>query len=463
MIISLLRKILYVIVLLSLVSLISFWLSKQIPGDDVMDYLSIDDGGYNTAVTPDQFRKNYQRVANLRGLDLPEFYFSIFPRSVPDSIQYILPLDDRKIVKEWVHVAGNGQAAMDLYAHLRQGLSKYCDVNQKLCQFYNHALATQEVEKIHDATLSLIEDIQSDTSINIESKYELEHISRLSSDVQVHFSNNILPVFYWHGTQNQYHQWMKGLLLQKPLTSLVDGRNAWSKIYDALKWTLVLNGFAFIFSIVFGVLIGIWSATHDGKKTEKIVNWFLFALFALPSFWLGTLFIYFFASGEWLTILPSGGLGPYHTADSFAEQWSIIGTHLLLPVACLTVGALAYISRQMKQSVIHEYDQPYVAMLRAQGVSERTILRKHIIGNALFPIITLMGGAIPALLSGSLIIEVIFSIPGMGRLMYNSLMSRDWPVAFPILMFGAIITILSYIITDIVYKWADPRVKVLQA
>ncbi len=112
---------------------------------------------------------------------------------------------------------------------------------------------------------------------------------------------------------------------------------------------------------------------------------------------------------------------------------------------------------------MHEFTQPYVGMLRSQGVAEKTILRKHIIGNALFPVITMIGGAIPALLSGSLIIEVIFSIPGMGRLMYNSLMSRDWPVAFPILMFGAAITILSYLITDIVYKWMDPRVKVLQA
>jgi len=85
-----------------------------------------------------------------------------------------------------------------------------------------------------------------------------------------------------------------------------------------------------------------------------------------------------------------------------------------------------------------------------------------VIRNALFPVITIIGGSIPALLSGSLIIEVIYSIPGMGRLMYNSLLAHDWPVVFPVLMLGASITVFSYLLTDIVYKWADPRVKTLQ-
>jgi peptide/nickel transport system permease protein len=117
----------------------------------------------------------------------------------------------------------------------------------------------------------------------------------------------------------------------------------------------------------------------------------------------------------------------------------------------------------MKHSIEHEYTMPYVQSLRLMGVSEATILNKHVTRNALFPLITIIGGSIPVLLSGSLVIEVIFSIPGMGRLLYTSLLSRDWPVAFPVLMLGAAVTILSYVLTDIIYKWADPRVKVLQS
>jgi peptide/nickel transport system permease protein len=115
----------------------------------------------------------------------------------------------------------------------------------------------------------------------------------------------------------------------------------------------------------------------------------------------------------------------------------------------------------MKQSVLHQFSQPYVRSLRLQGISERNIVRKHVIRNALFPIITIIGGSIPALLSGSLIIEVIYSIPGMGRLMYSSLLAKDWPVVFPVLMIGAFLTVVSYILTDVVYKWVDPRVKTI--
>jgi peptide/nickel transport system permease protein len=177
---------------------------------------------------------------------------------------------------------------------------------------------------------------------------------------------------------------------------------------------LLLNGLAFILAIVIGVMIGIWSGTHDGQTVEKIGNTILFGLFALPSFWLATLLIFFLSSGEWLSIFPAGGLGPYHAAEHVFEKWGILLTHLTLPVVCLALGALAYVSRQMKQSVMHQWGQPYVHSLRTLGISEKTILRKHVIRNALFPLITMIGGALPALLSGSLIIEVIFSIPGMG-------------------------------------------------
>ena len=463
MIKALLRKIIYVIVLLLVISLIAFWLSKQVPGDEVMDYISIDAGNYTTAIDPVQFRNIYQRVARHRGLDLPEFYFSVRPAFIPDSVQLIFPKDDRNIVRQWIEVSGNGSAAMHLYQQLKSGLIEHCGHQISLCQFYNQSLSTPDIRNILANATALRNDLAPDTTRDKEARIDsVIHLSeKLLRASRATSGNKFLPVFQWNGTDNQYHQWMKGLLLQKPLTSLVDGRNAWSKIYSALKWTLLLNGFALIISIIAGVFIGMWSSRHEGQHSERIVNWILFALFALPSFWLGTLFIYFFASGEWLSIFPSGGLGPYHTTQNMVKQWSIIGSHLFLPVMCLALGSLAYVSRQMKQSVLHEYTLPYVSMLRIQGVSEKTILRKHVTGNALFPIITMVGGAVPALLSGSLIIEVIFSIPGMGRLMFDSLMSRDWPVAFPILMLGAVITILSYTLTDILYKWADPRVKVL--
>jgi peptide/nickel transport system permease protein len=333
----------------------------------------------------------------------------------------------------------------------------------QMCSTIDTLLRTPDHYKIHQQVLALHTNIsQSQTADPAFSNI----VSRLNADVDNLISTQKrlsvrawFPVLRWHGAGNQYHQWMSGFLTLKPLTSLVDGRNAWTKILGALGWTLWLNGLAFILAILCGIAIGIWSGTHDGHLIERIINVVLFALFALPSFWLATLFIIFLSSGEWLSIFPTGGLGAYHNANHVFEKWSVLLHHLTLPVLCLALGSLAYVSRQMKQSVVFQLSQPYVMALRTQGISEKTIVRQHVIKNAFFPLITLIGGSLPALLSGSLIIEVIFSIPGMGRLMYTSLLARDWPVVFPILMFGAAITVIAYILTDIVYKWADPRVK----
>ncbi|MEO5906116.1 MAG: ABC transporter permease, partial [Saprospiraceae bacterium] len=414
------RRFLYALLLLWIISIIAFWLSKRVPGDEVLDYLSIDDRGYSSETNPIRHRIAYRRIAKQRGLDLPGFYFSISPSTLPDSINSILPFGERDAVNEWITQSGHPDHAFALHQQLREGLMLNCansakqQSNNQLCQFYDQALAITDVHAIRERAIAVQNELMRYDSLpepNLGQVIALSNEMLQASTIgkNIHW----LPAITWHGTNNQYHQWMSGLLLQKPLTSLVDGRNAWSKIYDALKWTALLNGIAFLLALFFGVVIGIWSGTHDGTKRERYTNWILFAFFAIPSFWLGTLLIYFFSSGEWLSIFPAGGLGPYHSADNFFGKFIILSHHFFLPVTCLAIGALAYISRQMKQSVLHEYRQPYVRSLRAQGISENTITRKHVIRNALFPVITIIGGSIPALLSGSLIIEVIFSIPGM--------------------------------------------------
>ncbi|MEP6794806.1 MAG: ABC transporter permease [Saprospiraceae bacterium] len=469
MIISFIRRFSNAILLLWIISIIAFWLSKLAPGDEVMDYLSIDDSRYNINSNPLELQNAYLQIAHRRGLDLPMFYWSISPGYYPTHVNLVLPLDERKSLKSWIDQSKNGNESVLLHDQLKSGLQIYCTNSNSipfynvLCQNFNNALKTNDLQLLQKNMLSVKDVLLKDTISNPEITDQLSGILTLCGKLLQKENSELvttwLPLIEWNGTHNQYHQWMSGLISQRPLTSLVDGLNAWTKIYDALKWTLLLNGIAFLLAIILGVRIGIWSGAHDGRPIERIVNWILFALFALPSFWLGTLFIYSLTSGEWLSIFPSGGLGSYQRAGSVIEKWSILFSHLFLPVMCLALGALAYVSRQMKQSILHQLQQPYVKALRAQGISERTIMRRHVIRNSLFPVITIIGGSVPALLSGSLIVEVIFSIPGMGRLMYNSLLAHDWPVVFPVLMLGAAITIFSYVLTDVVYKWADPRVK----
>jgi len=467
MIKSLLRKFFFAFLWLWVISILAFWLSKQVPGDEVLDYLSIENDAFSKSLNPHQQREAYQQAAHRRGLDLPLFYFSLHKGLYPPFLSTIFPEEDRNAVKGWIDASHNNQSSIEFYSSLREALSLSC------ISATHSALADSSCRKIHSML------IQPDiNTVNTSLDQLYQQVTRAGDDTTFinqlttaqALSKNLLskhnlslaellPSFHWNSSKNQYHQWMTGLISLKPMVSLIDGRNAWTKIGEALKWTLILNGLAFILAIFLGVVIGIWSGVHHGTRREKWVSIMLFTFFAIPTFWLATLMIFLLASGEWLSILPPGGLGDYQVANSILEKWGVIAVHLILPVFCVTIGSLAYISRQMKQSVLHEYAQPYISALRTLGISEKTILRKHIIRNALFPLVTMMGNALPAILSGFLIIEVIFSIPGMGRLMYTSLMARDWPVAFPILILVAGITILVYTLNDIVYKWLDPRVK----
>ncbi|HEY3387859.1 MAG TPA: ABC transporter permease [Saprospiraceae bacterium] len=469
---SLLKRFAYACTLLGIISIIAFYLGKLVPGDEILDYLSIDESGYSSRSNPLEQRTAYSRVAEKRGLNLPYFYFSIRPGFYPDSLYSIVPVEDRNTIMAWVQTTHNHPGAMQLYRDCIQSLHLSCTkadtsaVADKICLSVSSVINAKDLFTAHHQLIRLQQDI---SQLNADQSFTAQ-VQKLNEDLDILVKSpkkltslEWLPSFDWHGTSNQYHKWITGFLSFKPLTSLIDGRNAWTKIIDALKWTLLLNGFAFVLAIVLGILIGLWSGTHDGTWMERLINIKLFALFALPSFWLATLLIYFFSSGEWLSVFPSGGLGSYNATNNLFEKSGILISHLFLPVLCLALGSLAYVSRQMKQSVMHQFRQPYVLSLRTQGISEKTILRKHVFRNALFPMITMIGGALPALLSGSLIIEVIFSIPGMGRLMYNSLLARDWPVVFPILMFAATITVFAYILTDVIYKWADPRTKTMES
>jgi peptide/nickel transport system permease protein len=468
MIKSLIRKFFFAFLWLWVISILAFWLSKQVPGDEVLDYLSIENETFSKSLNPYQQREAYQQTAHKRGLDLPLFYFSLDKGIYPQSLETIFPEEDRNAIKGWINASHNSRGSMEFYSSLRQSLQSSCSnssispLADASCRKIHAMLIQPDINIVYSSLNELFQ--QSKTGNDLILINQLTNAKALSNNLQVKHKLSVvefLPSFHWNGSKNQYHRWMTGLITLKPMVSLIDGRNAWTKIGEALKWTFILNGLAFILAIFLGVVIGIWSGVRDGSRKEKWASIILFTFFAIPAFWLATLLIFLLASGEWLSILPPGGLGNYHVANSIWEKWGIIGMHLILPVFCLTIGSLAYISRQMKQSVLHEYSQPYISSLRALGISEKTILRKHIIRNALFPMITMMGNAFPAIISGSLIIEVIFSIPGMGRLMFNSLMARDWPVVFPILMLGATVTIISYTLTDIVYKWLDPRVKSL--
>jgi len=179
----------------------------------------------------------------------------------------------------------------------------------------------------------------------------------------------------------------------------------------------------------------------------------------LPSFWVAMLLMRYFAGGEFLDIFPIMGL----VSDGFWQLsfWGKVGNlmwHLVLPVSVLTYGGLAFLARFSRAQMLEVIRQDYIRTARAKGLTERVVIYKHALRNALIPILTLMSTLLPALIGGSVIVEQIFGIPGMGRLGFEAVLSRDYPTVMAIASISALLTLVSILITDLLYVVVDPRI-----
>lgn len=257
----------------------------------------------------------------------------------------------------------------------------------------------------------------------------------------------------------QYFSWVGKLArldLGRSFSS--DGRPVIDKIKERLPVTISLNIIALILEFGLAIPIGILAATRRDSWLDKGITVFVFVGFAVPTFWLALLLMYFFGV-KW-NLLPISGL---HTLGS--DSWGTLrylwdmAKHLVMPVMVASFGSLAGLSRYMRSAMLNVISQDYITTARAKGLSERVVIYKHALRNALLPLITLLGFSIPGLIGGSVIFETIFAIPGMGQLFYQGVMSRDYPVVMGILVIGAFLTLIGNLIADVCYAFADPRIR----
>lgn len=257
----------------------------------------------------------------------------------------------------------------------------------------------------------------------------------------------------------QYFSWLKKLShLDFGNSFSSDNRPVIEKIKERLPITISLNIIALIIEFGLAIPIGIMAAVHRNSLLDKGLTVFVFTGFAVPTFWLALLLMYFF--GVKLNWLPISGLHTlgYEAYGKLAQLWDL-AKHLILPVCVASFGSLAGVSRYMRSAMLQVIEQDYITTARAKGLSERVIIWKHALRNALLPLITLAGFSIPGLIGGSVIFETIFAIPGMGQLFYQSVMARDYPVVMGILVIGAGLTLIGNLLADLGYALADPRIR----
>jgi len=259
----------------------------------------------------------------------------------------------------------------------------------------------------------------------------------------------------------QYAHWL-GRLLQGELGfSFKDRQPVWDKILPRVGVTVILSVLSILITYLISIPLGIYSAVRTGSLADQVSTLMVFMLYSLPTFWIGTLIIIFLCGGDFFAWFPPGGL---RSLDHDPETWSLgrrfvdYAHHLAMPLFCTTYASFAALSRFMRTSMLENARQDFIRTARAKGVSEPVVILKHMLRNSLIPLITIMAGLLPALIGGSVIIETIFSIPGLGQLAYQSVLARDYPVVIAIFAAGSFLTLLGILASDLALAWVDPRI-----
>jgi peptide/nickel transport system permease protein len=258
----------------------------------------------------------------------------------------------------------------------------------------------------------------------------------------------------------QYILWVKRIFTLDFGFSYKDHRNVWDKISERLPITIQLNIISIFLVYLIAIPCGIYSSTHEGSFADKILTLGFFFLYSLPSFWVAVLLIMLFGGGDFWDIFPVYGISSIGSETMSLLPWLVDRAwHMILPVICLTYGGFAYLSRLTRASMLEVIREDYVRTARAKGLSERVVIFKHAFRNALLPLITLFAFLLPSMFGGSVIIESIFSVPGMGQLGFEAVLSRDYPVIMAITAISALLTLIGLLISDIMYAALDPRIK----
>ena len=257
----------------------------------------------------------------------------------------------------------------------------------------------------------------------------------------------------------QYVRWLSSFAQGDFGFSFSQKRPIIDIIKDTLPNTLLLSSVALVVIFAVGLLVGTIQAVRQYSWIDNLATVGAFFFYSMPSFWFGLMLILLLSYK--FQLLPASQM----TSVNFeflpaSEQWVDRLKHLIMPALALGIGSAASVARYMRSGMLEQIRQDYVRTARAKGLSERVVIFKHAMRNALIPVITLLGLMLPFLVGGAVLIETIFAWPGMGRLIYTAILQRDYPVVLAIAFVSSIVVILGSLIADILYSVVDPRVRV---
>ncbi len=256
----------------------------------------------------------------------------------------------------------------------------------------------------------------------------------------------------------QYLKWLGNVLQGNLGNSYFTHRPVLESILDRLPATIELGLAATLIAYLIGIPLGVYAGLRRGSKADHAIRFFTSILNAVPHWWLGLVIIVLIANFKLATgiqILPIAGISTLGKEGFDPLDYL---SHLFLPAMMLGTGGWVTFGRFMRSETLEVFGQDFVRTARAKGLSERVVTLRHVLRNALIPVVTLSGGIFVGLISGAVLTETIFSWPGMGRLLYDATLKKDYPVTLGILLIFTILGVLGRLFSDIAYGWADPRI-----
>lgn len=463
MILYLLKRIFWLVPTLLVVTMITFFLSYQQQGSSITSdclYLGA------TNVQPTYFEECVRAEKKRKGLDKAPFILSIHPLSEPDTLYLFTDPLEKQAIRSLCFTYGNWEAIetfrQSVFLFIVQqsdAMNSIMDKDPKLT-FTFQDLREVSAGLLRESEPSNIQ--RSLTSIK-QIVSELPDSDLLSSFSKVEGAwksvrsgssrwKTFFPTVSWHGVNTQYADWLSAVIFRFEFGKNDANRDVIRTIGSLLPNTLLFTGLGILFAFLISVPFAIWSARNAGSKREKATGLGLLMLDSVPSFWLALMLLIIFADPESLDWFPSS-YQPY--AATSTRLWSMV-----LPLITFTYGSLAFLTRSLRSSLLEIYQQPFIKAAGAQGYSERQILVRHALRPALLPIITVLGTVFPVLVSGSVILEGLFNINGLGYTILKSTLSNDQNVILAIFTLSAIMTLVGYFVADILYGLADPRIRV---
>ncbi len=447
MLLFVLRRLVRFVPVLLTVALVLFVLSQLLPGNSAEDVLREADLDPRQSIDDDKVWASYEAEAKRILLDKASFYLSISPAARDERIRSLLRPGQRDWYEHWLQkgVSFERIAKMD---QLMSDLLSSCSGSDCV-----EISADRYFEEI-DVLQRRLDVVKGTSVLRTAMSEELQSWS--SSELRLW---SLRPVLRWHGVDNRFHHWASHLIRGQQ-RSQRDGSLVWPKVYRSLGWTLTLMIPAFVLSTFLAIFLAVVLVWKRSSTAAWIGEMTLQFLYTIPMFWAGTMAVVFLTSDQYGSFwhwFPLAGFFEESISSGFWSIWQLNFHRMVLPYCLLILLSVSYLTTQLKASIIEELGNNYVLTARSYGLSDLQVIWQEALPNALFPFIAITARRLIALFGGSLIVEVIFGLPGMGKLLFDSTVGRDWNVVFCICMLMALVSLVSYLLADLAYRWIDPK------